>query len=277
MLLFSTASNSHLPAWAGILRTMHTRIARFQQGKAMNRPEAAGLSRPGAFTLVELLVVIAIISILSALLLPSLKTARESARRVGCINNLRQITVATLMYCDENSKQIPSGVTGTTLTLLCPYLRLNTATGLNNNTHVFYCPSARGKLPEDYTWGNGWTGFDNGGAYGGVGFRVTYGFNRDVQLLATPTLDKVSNAANVFWAADCSGEEFRSGYEHYIPGYRHGGNMPSSWSTIPDTFSKPRAAGFNASFLDAHAEWIPWTRFLAWTPMAPAGQPYSWQ
>jgi prepilin-type N-terminal cleavage/methylation domain-containing protein/prepilin-type processing-associated H-X9-DG protein len=66
------------------------------------------------FTLVELLVVIAIIAILAALLMPALKGSRESARKVRCVSQQRQIAMANLLFADENSG------------LICPWIDLGT-------------------------------------------------------------------------------------------------------------------------------------------------------
>ena len=60
-----------------------------------------------AFTLIELLVVIAIIAILAAILFPVFSTARERARAASCLSNLRQITLGTLMYVQDNDEMFP--------------------------------------------------------------------------------------------------------------------------------------------------------------------------
>ncbi|MDB6056938.1 MAG: prepilin-type N-terminal cleavage/methylation domain [Verrucomicrobiales bacterium] len=64
--------------------------------------------RRTAFTLIELLVVIAIIAILAALLFPTLSRAKDKARRLACMNNLRQINLGLRMYSDDHSDTAPT-------------------------------------------------------------------------------------------------------------------------------------------------------------------------
>ena len=113
--------------------------------------------RVRGFTLIELLVVIAIIAILAALLLPALSQANQKARRLSCLNNLRQIGLYVQFYTDDNKDIFPAhrnqneGDNSTTAltnwwgTCVIGYAR--------NQSNLFYCPAIKGKrLDNGVTW-----------------------------------------------------------------------------------------------------------------------------
>lgn len=126
------------------------------------------------FTIVEMLVCIAIISILIALLLPAVQMAREAARRIKCMNNLKQMGIALHHFADVHDGMFPYGehekghTQGTLYTEMLPHLeQQNNDPDKPQPITTFLCPSRRstevgprddyavGTHPNDHGY-NGW-------------------------------------------------------------------------------------------------------------------------
>ncbi len=116
------------------------------------------------FTLIELLVVIAIIAILAAMLLPALKNARDSAKNILCLNNIKQLGTTALMYAENNRSYTPNEGTSGSIYAWCEIERIRYKAYMDvlfqtgdlqrnrSSASLFFCPSRDGEKFGSPTW-----------------------------------------------------------------------------------------------------------------------------
>ena len=96
-----------------------------------------------AFTLIELLIVIAVISLLVAILVPTLSLAKERSRRIACLNNVHLFLVAIHAYATENDQYLPSGLSDhgeDEHTSVLARATIDTLVNLIGNDRALVCP-----------------------------------------------------------------------------------------------------------------------------------------
>jgi prepilin-type N-terminal cleavage/methylation domain-containing protein len=245
----------------------------------------------GGFTLIELLVVIAVIAILAALLLPALGRAKMQAQQTKCLSNIRQVTVAGLIYLNETQGGFPyngSGLPGYDPMVAVMWFDALTNTGAT--LLVELCPSTRPQpLASPYDAGaadlawvaqrndasfqlgsygqNGWfTQFVSKGptalAYGS---HQEYFFNKlpavqrpsqtplffDQNYVATVPLETDTAASDLYFGQ--TPDTFSRDGMGCCTILRHGG--PTAGSSVPYT-GQPLPGAINMTFTDGHGELV---------------------
>ena len=215
------------------------------------------MKKYGAFTLIELLVVIAVIAVLMGILMPALSRAREMAKRSVCASNLKGLTLAWMMYADDNEDRVvrtranqdktaqDQGWVGWQLLNETQREQLEDIKRgrlykYNSNTKAYRCPMAsvyEGLRTYCITcaWNNGFNR-ERAPIYGAQKDQIIMRRSSAKQpSLRMVLADTVGSDQDAMYTVQYNVPEWRN-----IPNWRHGG-------------------GCNFSFADGHVEFWKWT------------------